>query len=162
QGDRTKVQILPVEIEGLGDFIDVAAPLLAGEVGYVHVGMDRQLIRQAINGAIIQQSALMGAILLVGLLAAYFLMKKITRPLKQLADHALQLASGDTSTVAGAQADKALKGIAGRTDEVGQLAKAFERMAKEVSARETGLRNAEEAVRRSEKHYRSLIENVTD
>ncbi|MBI3411085.1 MAG: response regulator [Planctomycetes bacterium] len=167
KGDRTKVRILPVESEGLGECIDVAAPLLAGEVGYVHVGMDRQLIRRAINAAILQQAALMGGILLVGLLAAYFLMKKISSPLKQLADHARQLASGDaalgdSATAAGVQADKALKVIAVRTDEVGQLAKAFQQMVKEVSAREQSLRKAEEAVRRSETHYRSLIENVTD
>ncbi len=52
--------------------------------------------------------------------------------------------------------------IAGRTDEVGQLAGAFQHMVREVSKRQQRLALTEQLLRRNEAHYRSLIENVSD
>jgi len=49
-----------------------------------------------------------------------------------------------------------------RRDELGQLARTFHNMVGEISSRETTLRNAEEKLRQSELHYRSLIENTSD
>ena len=160
KGDRHKSTSRLVAGEGIGECIDVTAPLLAGEVGFVHVGMDRQLIHAAIRAAIVEQIAMMSAILFFGLLAAYFLVKKITQPLNKLTNYARELADDDSMTAKAA--DDALAPIAGRLDEVGQLAQAFRHMVQEVSRRELGLRLAEETLRRSESHFRSLIENVTD
>ncbi|HWY87737.1 MAG TPA: PAS domain S-box protein, partial [Gemmataceae bacterium] len=160
KGDRHKSTNRLVAGEGIGECIDVTAPLLAGEVGFVHVGMDRQLIHAAIRAAIVEQVAMMSAILFIGLLAAYFLVKKITQPLNQLTDYARELADDDSMTAKAA--DDALAPIAASRDEVGQLAQAFRHMVQEVSRRELGLRLAEETLRRSESHFRSLIENVTD
>ena len=50
----------------------------------------------------------------------------------------------------------------GRRDELGQLARTFRNMVGEIASRETTLRNAEERLRQSELHYRSLIENTSD
>ena len=44
-----------LRIEGTGDFLDVALPILAGVAGYVHVGMDRSLIRSRIWSAVATQ-----------------------------------------------------------------------------------------------------------
>src|SRR5262249_14814658 len=77
-----------LHIEGMGDFLDVAAPILAGVAGSVHVGMDRELIRSRIWSAVETQQGLMFVIFLLSALAAYALVKRISQPLKQLAAHA--------------------------------------------------------------------------
>jgi PAS domain S-box-containing protein len=56
----------------------------------------------------------------------------------------------------------ALEPIAHRKDELGKQARAFRRMVEEVSAREQRLKQAEEALRRSERHFRALIEKGQD
>jgi PAS domain S-box-containing protein len=55
-----------------------------------------------------------------------------------------------------------LEAVAVRRDELGQLARTFSKMVDEIATRETTLRNAEEKLRQSELHYRSLIENTSD
>src|SRR5579864_6398366 len=46
--DSHKTISREVRLAALGDCIDICSPMLAGEVGYVHVGMDRTPIRQKI------------------------------------------------------------------------------------------------------------------
>jgi PAS domain S-box-containing protein len=145
-----------VTLAGLGESIDVCTPIVAGEVGYVHVGMDRGMIRAAVRSAVFRQVGLMALLFLCGLAAALCLMARVSRPLRRLTEYSRRVASGD-----GAGAGEAFLSTE-RTDEVGQLARAFRHMVAEVSAREARLREAEAAVRHSEAHFRSLIENVTD
>ncbi len=59
-------------------------------------------------------------------------------------------------------ATQALDPVALRNDELGSQARAFQRMVREVAAREQRLKQAEEALRRSERHYRALIEKGRD
>jgi PAS domain S-box-containing protein len=139
-----------------GHYLDVAAPILAGELGYVHVGMDRAQIRARVWGAIARLLALFGLLFGLTAVAAWFLMSRVARPLRQLTRYAQQLAAGEGGAAGGPVP------VADGGDEVGQLARAFRHMAAEVSAREQGLRRAEETLREREAHYRSLIENVTD
>jgi methyl-accepting chemotaxis protein len=57
---------------------------------------------------------------------------------------------------------ESLAPIARRHDELGQLARGFQRMVREVAGREVRLKEAEGALRRSEQHFRSLIENALE
>ncbi|HEV3236032.1 MAG TPA: response regulator [Gemmataceae bacterium] len=147
---------------GDNEVLDIAAPILAGELGHVHVGMDLGLIRASIWSAILRQIALMSVIFLLGVFAAYFLVKKISEPLRQLTRHVLQVASQEVASERKDEAEIEIIPITGRQDEVGQLARAFQHMSLEVGAREQCLRKAEASLRKSEQHYRSLLENVTD
>jgi PAS domain S-box-containing protein len=147
---------------GQGEVLDIAAPILAGELGSVHVGMDLGLIRVSIWSAILRQVGLMTVIFLFGVLAAYFLVKKIAEPLRQLTRQVLQVASRDANNERKDEAEIEIIPITRRRDEVGQLARAFQHMSLEVGAREQCLRKAEASLRKSEQHYRSLLENVTD
>jgi two-component system sensor histidine kinase/response regulator len=151
-----------VNFQGLGDFIDISSPILAGAAGFVHVGMNRELIRHSIRTATIRQMGLMGVIFLISVVLAYLLMGKIAQPLNQLTDYANRLATSDWSTTGQTIAGAALSPVTSRNDEVGQLGRAFRHMVQEVSRREQRLTQAKEAVRRSEAHFRSLIENVSD
>lgn len=113
-----------LSIEGVGDFLDVTFPILAGVAGYVHVGMDRTLIRSRIWSAVATQQGLMFAIFLLSVLAAYVLVNRISQPLKQLADHAGKLATQDFSEPETGPSDIAHL-PANSHDEVGELAESF-------------------------------------
>jgi two-component system, sensor histidine kinase and response regulator len=151
-----------VKLNGQGDFIDVAAPILAGKAGYVHVGMNRQLIQGSIWSAIQKQVAIMGLIFLLSVAGAYLMVNRIARPLTQLADYAREVANRGLPLAGAADSGPAFAKIACRGDELAQLAHAFTNMLEQVSAREYRLKKAEEDLRGSEQHFRSLIENVTD
>ena len=161
QEQKRQTNIQHLQSNG-GNFIDIAAPILVSEVGFVHVGMDRDLIRQSIRSAVIQQTGLMVAIFLISVVAAYLLMKRIAQPLHKLTEYANRLASGDSTADESDDLDAQLDSITSRSDEVGQLSHAFAHMVHEVAGREQRLRGAQEEVRRSETHFRSLIENAFD
>jgi phosphoserine phosphatase RsbU/P len=113
-----------LHIEGMGDFLDVAAPILAGVAGTVHVGMDRALIRSRIWSAVAIHQGVMFVIFLLSALAAYALVKRISQPLKQLAAHAGKLATQDFSEPATGPSD--IDHLPEKSqDEVGKLAESF-------------------------------------
>jgi PAS domain S-box-containing protein len=147
---------LEFHLQTYGDVIHVASPIVAPEVGVVYLGMDRGLIRQAIWDSFLSQLGLMAMLFVGSVLAAYLLLRQVTRPLQELTSYANQLAGGDRIA-----APESLR-AGTQQDEVGQLAKAFEVMVREVSNREQRLLLAEEGLRRSEQHFRSLIENASD
>lgn len=50
-------RVRSISIAGMGEFMDIASPILAGRVGYAHVGIDRSQIRSVIWAAMIRQLA---------------------------------------------------------------------------------------------------------
>ena len=113
-----------LRVEGMGDFLDISYPILAGVAGYVHVGMDRSLIRSRIWSAVATQQGLMFAIFLLSVLVAYALVNRISQPLKQLAAHAGKLATQDFSEPVTGPSD--IDGLPKKSrDEVGELAESF-------------------------------------
>ncbi len=157
---ETRVQ--RVHLPGGRDVIDVAAPILAGELGSVHVGMDLGLVHQLAWAGITRQVALMAGGLLVMVLATYFLVAKTSRPLRALTSFSGRLAAAGGEGVTEAELTTELAEAAARADEVGDLARAVRHMALEIRSREESLRRAEADARRQEAHFRSLLENVTD
>jgi HAMP domain-containing protein len=135
-----KTTIHEITIAGIGDCIDVCSPILAGEGGYVHVGMDRKPIREAVWRRIRQVAALLFLLFILCGLATIALVRRITLPLRLLTESAERLASGDASAAAkkGALPDWFPSAVG--NDEVAHLTKAFRFMASEVSTREIGLK----------------------
>jgi signal transduction histidine kinase len=140
--DGPESPVRRIYIENEGEFMDIASPILAGRVGYVHVGMERRFIREKIWSAIAGQLAILGGVFLVCLLLAFVLMRRIVQPLDLLTEHAQNIASADTQGSDRTDPALELVPIAARTDEVGHLAQAFQRMTKEVAKREQQLRQA--------------------
>jgi PAS domain S-box-containing protein len=157
QGDT----IRPLQISGMGDCIDIGSPILDGQVGHVHVGMNAGLIRAMTWSAIGRQTGLMVLIFVMSVLAAYLLVRWISRPLRHLTDYARKLAVTESWTEIRLPRERETD-LGAVRDEVGELALAFRHVVHEVSSREQRLKQAEETIRRSEEHFRSLIENVTD
>ena len=111
----------PVErsIPGLGDFLEVGSPILAGVAGTVHVGMDLDIVALKIQRAIGQQVILISIFLVVGVLASIWLVNLAAKPLGGLLAYAVQLA-GDRS-----EEKPSSEELLERDDEVGDLARLF-------------------------------------
>jgi signal transduction histidine kinase/CheY-like chemotaxis protein len=108
-----------VHIKGKGDFIDIAAPILAGTIGIVHVGMDVGIIDRNIRAAILGQVSLIALILAAVLVMTYlFFEKHINSPLKKLTNYANQMLAHNYSATAGIESD----------DEFRYLARAIEKI----------------------------------
>ena len=111
----------PVErsIPGLGDFLEVGSPILAGVAGTVHVGMDLDIVALKIQRAIGQQVILISIFLVVGVLASIWLVNLAAKPLGGLLSYAVDLAEDRSREKP--EDDELLA----RDDEVGDLARLF-------------------------------------
>ena len=96
---------------------------------------------------------LLGLMLMVGIVS--LVARWVTGPIPRLAAAAAAVEAGDYR-------GEDLVPIARRSDEFGQLARGFRRMIDEVSTREGQLKQARDELSRSERHFRSLIENASD
>lgn len=122
-GDPMNTDPIERTLPGMGDFVEVGAPILAGVAGTVHVGMDTSLIALKIQRAIGRQVYLISGVFLVGVFAAIWLVNLAAKPLSGLLAYAVQLAR-QGEEAAGEPA------VLGRNDEVGHLARLFLYMAR--------------------------------
>ncbi len=113
-------------LPGMGNFVEVSSPILAGVAGKVHIGMDTGLIALKIQRAIGQQIYLISGIFVIGVIAAIWLVNLAAKPLASLLVYAIGLAR--------AAAPAPDDGILVRDDEVGQIA----RLLKYISGVEDG------------------------
>ena len=128
--DRTA----PVErsLPGMGDFIEVGSPILAGVAGTVHVGMDTGLIALKIQQAIGRQVYLISIIFLVGVFAAIWLVNLAAKPMGGLLAYTVDVArgAGHPTPEEGAElAPEERDRLLARADEVGQIARLFSYLA---------------------------------
>lgn len=147
---------------GPADHLAITAPILDGEIGYVHVGMDQAAIDAMFWRSFRRQGLGLGGVGLIAALAAYALVRRITRPLRLLSSQARRIAAESTLAEPARPLTIDLAPISKRPDEVGQLAGAIVNMLDTLAAREQQLRVAQQSLRHSEYHFRSLIENVDD
>ena len=104
-------------LPGMGEFVEVGSPILAGFAGTVHVGMDLNVIGLKIQRAIGQQVYLISILLLVGILASIWFVNLAAKPLGELLAFAVKLAKEEHTD--GVQEEK----ILARDDEAGELAR---------------------------------------
>ena len=62
--DPRKTTERTLRVEGYGECLDVSAPILAGQIGYVHVGMEQSHISAVVGNAMRWQVALMTLVFL--------------------------------------------------------------------------------------------------
>ena len=119
-------------LPGMGDFVEVGSPILAGVAGAVHVGMDTSLIALKIQRAIGQQVYLISVVFVVGVFAAIWFVNLAARPMGELLAYAVATARGE--------GDPAEAPVLDRDDEVGQLARLFLHMSDNGAAGAAGQR----------------------
>ena len=147
-------------VEGEDGFGWEMGQIIATQV--VYVPADR-VIQAGQRAALLVIAVFIGVFGLAAFTINGTLRRAVVRPLTRLGEVAKLVERGDEvgATNHGAQG-KGLAQIAERPDEVGELARTFDGMARKVAEREAGLRQAQEDVQRSEAYYRSLIEHAAD
>ncbi|MEF3696894.1 ATP-binding protein [Desulfolutivibrio sp.] len=154
--DPSGFTVTDVALPGMGGFIQVSAPILAGVAGTVCVGMDKNIIHAKIRAAVIQQELLMLFMLAVAVVVFFMLIKGISRPLMELSEYARKLRAHDFSA----------RIIITSDDEVGLLAATMNSMADELSDLVSGLERAVAASTRELQgalaHMRAIMDNMAD
>jgi sensor histidine kinase regulating citrate/malate metabolism len=113
-------------LPGMGEFVEVGSPILAGFAGTVHVGMDQDEVALKIQRAIGQQVILICIFLVVGVLASIWLVNLAAKPLAELLAYAVNIA-GNKET------ETSTDDLLGRDDEVGDLARLFRHISDQPS-----------------------------
>ena len=106
-------------LPGMGDFIEVGNPILAGVAGTVHIGMDSGSIALKVQRAIGHQAYLISAIFILGILAAVWFVGLAGRAIEPLLAYAVRLARDRGE---GMVSDEKLLA---RDDEIGELARLY-------------------------------------
>jgi sensor histidine kinase regulating citrate/malate metabolism len=111
-------------LAGLGNFSEVTAPIIAGQAGRVHVGMDKGYFALQVQTAIGRVVYLLTIIFVISVLVTYGLMYQVSRPLHLLGSYAWHSLSGEKHS---APPPSRLKRLFGRIDEVGELGRLIRR-----------------------------------
>ncbi|MDP2055093.1 MAG: hypothetical protein Q8L75_15765 [Acidobacteriota bacterium] len=125
-GERQVAATVERSLAGIGDFVEVASPILDGVIGSVHVGMDQGAVALKVRTAIAGQAYLISIIFVISVVASYVLVNLAARPVARLGAYGRQLAAPDAP---GALNPGEVQALLERTDEVGQLARVVRHLA---------------------------------
>ncbi len=129
QSDHASTAPVERNLPGMGDFIEVGSPILAGVAGTVHVGMDLDVVALKIQRAIGQQVYLISVMLVLAVLASIWFVNLAAKPLGELLAYAVELAKDGENDELGE------RDILGRDDEVGHLARLFLHVSRQGAGR---------------------------
>jgi methyl-accepting chemotaxis protein len=96
--DRSVPTLQELAVPGVGRVMDIAAPIVAGALGVVHVGMSYALIDAAVRGVVLRTLAVFGVGLLVAIGLAALVARLLVRPVASLAAIAEAVGRGDLRT----------------------------------------------------------------
>lgn len=154
--DRRGLHVTRIRIPGIGETLDISKPILAGVAGYVHVGMDMELIRQTSWDAVLKLQALLLVIFVGSVILLSVVVNAISRPLSTLTEYARKLAAHDFTPEIEIESD----------DEIGLLANTMRTMAGEMKSLFSDL---EQAVNRATgelagalAYLTAIIDNLAD
>jgi PAS domain S-box-containing protein len=137
-------------------YIDVCSPILMGEAGYVHIGMDMGLINSYIFDAIVKMQAILFAVLLVCVIMAFFFIQRISSPLITLTQYANELADQHFEAQIPVESN----------DELGLLARTMQSMARRINdmiqGLETRIQNATAELQDTSLYLSTLVDNMAD
>ncbi|QGY40065.1 EAL domain-containing protein [Pseudodesulfovibrio cashew] len=132
--------------------LHVVEPILEGVAGYVHIGMDSAAINKKIREAVVEQQFLSLLLLAGSLGLALLFFLSISRPLQQLTDYARRVAAKDFTNVP--EIDS--------SDEVGQLARAMQSMARHIAELVSGLEERVRQKTRELEEARDALQNTVE
>jgi|WetSurSiteA1Bulk_404760.scaffolds.fasta_scaffold00828_7 PAS domain S-box-containing protein len=155
KNDKTRT-IKDIHIKGMGDFIDIASPIVEGTVGVVHVGMDKGTIFSQLRAGMIRQLSLLSVIFIISVAFAYIFVNKISQPLNTLTDYSKKLASHDFAATVDIQSQ----------DEIGLLADTMKSMAMDLSEvferYELAMKDAIVELQDTLSYITAVIDNMAD
>ncbi len=104
-----------LETDQTESVLQLAAPILDGQLGTVYIGMNLTVVRAAASRGLLTLLAIFGAITLVVIGLAAVFANRIVNPIRRLVDVASKVGQGDLSNLAEVRS----------TDEIGLLARTF-------------------------------------
>jgi len=122
--DPNSTEAVERQLPGMGSFVEVGSPILAGVAGTVHVGMDTDHVSLKVQRAIGQQNYLISILVVVGFLSSIWFVNLAAKPLGELLGYAVAVARGDADPEA--KAGRLLS----RDDEAGHLARLFSHLSR--------------------------------
>ena len=125
KGGELHENVVPTDLELAdgGSVIDIAAPVLAGIAGTVHVGMDQEVIQSEIIRAVVRIQVALFVMLLGSIGVSYVLINRLVEPARVLTRHVESVSGLDLSTL---KPDPLVIEVAEKShDEFGQLARAI-------------------------------------
>ena len=125
-GAKRQVQRRELQWEGR-TLYETAAPVLEGQMGTVHVGFWADAVKNEIQRALVPIIAAIAIVPFVGALLSFLLAHWIVRPIVGLTQIADKVTMGDLETSVGGKCVSA-------RDEIGDLARALERMRSSLRA----------------------------
>ncbi len=143
------------------EVLTVAAPIIAERgsevIGGVLVALSTAHVQSELREGTLLALGIAAAVLALGLLAALLGARRVTRPVGELTAAAIAVEGGSYSP-------GSLDGIAEREDEIGRLAKVFDRMAGQVREREERMQRQikELSVQIDEGKRRRQVAEITD
>ncbi len=147
KSERYNHQVIETEY---GILHNISAPIMNGEIGFVHVGLSPKTVLEKIKSAE-QTLIIISIIITVFILVFSFLASKlVTKPLNALAIAATKFGAGDL--------DYRLE-VTGK-DEIGTVAKVFNAMAATIQSDIEKQTQLAASLKKSEALYRSLVENI--
>lgn len=151
-----RLDVVDINIEGVGRFLDIVAPITEGAIGYVHVGMDKDSIIKRMWTVLINQIVILIAIFVISVILAYFMVNRISQPLNQLTLYSEKLLAHDFNAKLDIKSE----------DEIGILAKTMKSMAEntyEVFDRyEYALKDAVMELQDTLSYLTTIIDNMAD
>lgn len=129
-GEEYSVQPLRIKEKDVEkEVLDIAVPILRGEAGIVHLGISQKVIQSEVNEIIKFMTWMVVAIMAAGIIAAFVLSRKITKPVSALTEAVRIAGSGDLNHMVSVYTH----------DEIGELADSFNKMTKDLKKREDEL-----------------------
>ncbi len=118
--DVTKTDTVQRTIRGMGDFVEVASPILAGVAGAVHIGMDLKSVSMKIQAAIGAQVYLIAIVFFIGIFAAIWFVNFASKPIEMLQSYAVDLAKNEPVD------QEKYRRLLERKDEAGDMARLYQ------------------------------------
>nr|WP_321512869.1 ATP-binding protein [uncultured Pseudodesulfovibrio sp.] len=123
QTSKHRQVVTELTVAPFGRVIDICAPVLTGVAGYVHVGMDKELVVGYFWKTIFDMQVLLFFTFWACVGILYLVTRRISRPLDQLTEYARRLAAHDFNATINIQTK----------DELNLLGRAMQSMGQELS-----------------------------
>ncbi|WP_052507348.1 hybrid sensor histidine kinase/response regulator [Desulfonatronovibrio magnus] len=144
-----------VEINGRS-YLDVYDSVLMGKGGYIHIGMEMSNINSRITSALLKIQGFNLFIFSICILAMYFFMQQVSKPLVQLTESARKFKERNLESEIKVDSN----------DEIGELASTMEGMRREIAGYVNKLKksisNATEELQQALTYLSSIMDNMAD